>query len=195
MTKVDLCNKALTILGSSPIVSLDDSTANARALNRVYEISLKDILSECKWNFATKRRLLSLSTDTLQWYDSSNTYIYTKPSDSIFIYETNDRDATWREEGDYIISDTSGLGVRYVYFNDDPSKYPPKFANAFIDRLAADIAFYIMNSAPKAESLMDKYLTISLPKAKSKNAQIGLQQTMKDDAWELARYSDGSLDV
>lgn len=195
MTKVDLCNKALTLLGASPIVSLDDSTANARALNRVYEISLKDLLSECKWNFATRRRLLSLSTDTLQWYDTNSTYVYTKPSDSIFIYETNDIYATWREEGDYIISDTSGLGVRYVYFNDDPSKYPAKFADAFVDRLASDIAFYILNSAPKAESLMQKYLSISLPKAKSKNAQIGVQQTIRDDAWDLAKYSDGSLDV
>lgn len=195
MTKVDLINKALTQLGAAPIVSITDNTANARAVNRVYEISLKAILNESKWNFATKRRLLSLSADTLEWYDSNSTYIYTKPSDAIFIYETNDIYADWRVEGDYIISDTSGLGVRYVYYNEDVAKFPAPFTQAFIDLLSSDIAFYILNSKPKAESMLSKYMTVSLPKAKSKNAQIGQQQQVRDDAWELAKYSDGQLNA
>jgi hypothetical protein len=55
MTKVDICNKALTLLGAAPITSIDDDTATARSLNRVYDISLESILHEAKWNFATKR--------------------------------------------------------------------------------------------------------------------------------------------
>jgi hypothetical protein len=194
MTKVDICNKALTLLGAAPITSIDDDTATARSLNRVYDISLESILHEAKWNFATKRDLLSEVEVTLDWYDPGESFVYSKPSDAVWIYEANSN-ASWRIEGDYIISDTSGLGVRYIYLNEDPSTYPATFADAFIDKLASEIAFYVLNSPQKAEAMLQKYTTMSLPKAKSRNSQVGVQQKVRDDAWELAKYSDGALDA
>lgn len=192
ISKTELCNKALTFLGSQPIVSIDDDTANARALNRVYEISLRSILGECKWNFATKRVLLAEVDTDLAWYDSGETIIYQRPNDCIRIFGTNDDDATWREEGEYIISDTSGLGLRYVYFLDAPSKYPAAFIEAFIDKLCSDIAFLLLNSKTVAETFLEKYEKVSLAKARSENAQTGTQQYLKDNAWENAKYDNES---
>ena len=186
-SKASMANKALTEVGATPITSLDDDTNNARIVNRVYEISLSSILSECKWNFATKRALLSLSADTLAWYDTGEVYVYTKPSDVIKIFGTSSPSATFREEGDYIVSDTSGLGIRYVYYLDDPTKYSNAFIEAFIDKLCSDIAYMIVNSASLAEKYINLYETVSLPKAMSSNAQVGKQQTLQDDAWELAK--------
>ena len=80
----------------------------------MYESSLRSILSECKWNFATKRVLLTVVTDTMAWYDQGETLVYQKPSDVIRIFGDNSDGSIWREEGDLIISDTSGLGIRYV---------------------------------------------------------------------------------
>lgn len=195
ITKTELVNKALTLVGANPITSLDDDTNNARIVNRVYEISLKSILSECKWNFCTKRALLSVLTDTLAWYDTSETIVYQKPSDMIRIFGTNDSSAKWREEGDYIISDTSALGVRYTYYLDTPSKYPPAFVEAFIDKLCADIAYMIVNSSTLGEKFTNLYVNSSLPKAMSQDSQTGVQQTLQDDAWELSKYSNGSVDA
>jgi hypothetical protein len=192
VSKTDICNKALTLLGSNPIVSIDDDTASARALNRVYEISLRSILSECKWNFATKRADLSEASVTLDWYDSGETVVYQRPNDCIRIFGTSDEDAKWREEGEYIISDTSALGLRYVYYLDSPSKYPASFTEAFIDKLCSDIAFMVLNSKTAAETFFEKYEKVSLPKARSENAQTGIQQTMKDDGWETAKYNNTS---
>ena len=106
----------------------------------------------------------------------------------IRIFGTNDDSATWREEGDYIISDTTGLGVRYVYYHDVPSKYPSFFIEAFIDKLCTDMAFMIVNSKTMAESFLQKYETVSLPKALAENAQIGKPTYQKDDAWDMSRY-------
>lgn len=194
ITKTELVNKALTLVGANPITSLDDDTNNARIVNRVYEISLKSILSECKWNFATKRALLSEVSTTLDWYDSGETIVYQKPSDMIRIFGASDSSATWREEGDYIISDTSALGLRYTYYLDTPSKYPPAFIEAFIDKLCSDIAYMIVNSSTLGDKFKQLYETSSLPKAMSKDSQTGVQQSMVDDAWELAKYSNGSVD-
>lgn len=191
ISKTEIVNNALTLVGANPITNLDDDTNNARVVNRVYELSLRSILSECKWNFATTRKLLSELTDTLDWYDSGETIIYQKPIDMIRIFGTNDDDAKWREEGDYIISDTAGLGLRYVYYLDDPSKYPASFIDAFVDKLCSDIAYMIVNSDTLGEKFKGLYESVSLPKAMSENSQAGVQQTLRDDEWELSKYRNG----
>lgn len=195
ISKTDLLNKALTLVGAAPIASIDDDTNNARILSRVYEITLRSILSETKWNFATKRANLSQVSVTLDWYDTSEIYVYQKPNDMIRVFGLSSTSATWREEGDYIISDTSGLGIRYVYYLDVPSKYPGYFIDAFVDRLAADVAYAIVNSSSLGEQMMKKHETISLPRALTANSQAGIQQTLQDDAWELSKFNDTQVNA
>jgi hypothetical protein len=195
MTKVEIINKALTLIGAAPIVNITDDTNNARIMNRVYDLSLRSILSETCWNFATKRKLLATSTTALEWYDEGVSTVYARPSDVVRIFSTNDDNAIWREEGDYIISDTAGLGVKYVYYLDTPSKYPASFVDAFVDRLASDAAFMILNNSNIAQKYLEKYEKVSLSKARSENAQIGTQQYLKDDEWVLAKDSSGRPDL
>lgn len=194
ISKTDIVNKALTLVGASPITDISDDSENARVLNRVYETALKYVLSECKWNFATKRANLSEITNTLDFNDVGESIVYQKPTDMIRIYSVNPPRASWREEGDNIISDSSELGVRYVYYLDTPSKYPMYFTEAFIDKLASDVAYTIVNSATLAEKFVNKYEKISLPKAVSANSQTGIQQGMQDDAWEFAKFQDTQID-
>jgi hypothetical protein len=190
ISKTDILNKALTLVGAASITSIDEDSNNAKILKRVYEISLRSILSEGKWNFATKRSLLTVSADTFDWYDTGETIVYVKPQDIIRIYGANDPSAIYREEGDYIVSDTNGLGLRYVYYVDDPAKYSALFIDAFIDKLCADIAYMIVNSQTLGEKFTSKYESVSLPNAMAANAQTGVQQSLQDDAWELSKYQD-----
>jgi len=192
VSKIELINKALTLCGANPITSINDSAQNARIVNRVYEVSLRSILSEDKWNFATKRRELSqvATADEPEWSFADEAYYYQTPADVIRIFGTNDDDAEWRLEGELIISDTSGLGIRYVYFLDDPTKYSSSFIEALIDKLCSDISYMILNSASKAEAFFKKYEGVSLPKAMAENSQIGTQQYVKDDAWEGSKYNN-----
>jgi hypothetical protein len=195
LSKTDILNKALTLIGATPITSIDDDTNNARILSRVYEGALRSILGECKWNFATKRANLSVSSDTLAWYDTGETIVYIKPTDMIRIFGVSSENVAWREEGDYIVSDATGLGVRYVYYLDTPSKYSSEFIDALIDKLCSEIGYAIVNSQSLGEKFKQLYETVSLPKAMSRNAQAGVQQTLKDDAWELAKYQDTQVDA
>ncbi len=191
-SKVEIINKGLTLVGAAPITNIDDNSNNARVSSRVYPLSLTSVLSACKWNFATKRALLSVVTDTLDWYDVGESIVYQKPSDMVRIFGTNSPSASWREEGDFIISDTSGLGLRYVYFLDSPSKYSIDFIDALIDKFASDIAYALVNSQTLGSQYKKLYETLSLPKAMSLNSQTGIQQTMQDDAWEFAKFSDNN---
>ena len=189
ISKTEICNKALTLVGANPITSITDDTQNARIINRVYELSLKSILSEAPWVFALRRTLLAQSADTLEWYDTNESYIYTKPNQMIRAFRANDDDAIWRQHGDYIVSDTNDLGLEYTYYLDTPSKYSTSFVEAFVDKLCSDIAFMVLNSKTVAQTFLEKYETVSLAKALAENAQIGTPIGMKDNAWDQAKLS------
>lgn len=193
ISRTEIVNKALTLVGAEPIVNLTDDTRNARVVNRIYELSLKSILSEAPWNFALRRKLLAQTTDVPEWYDTSEIYVYQRPNECIRIFRTNDIDATWKVVGETIISDTNDLGVEFVYYLNTPSKYTSSFVNAFVDLLCADIAFMILNSKTVAQGFMEKYEQVSLAKALAENAQIGTPTQMQDDAWDRAKgggYTD-----
>lgn len=187
-SKTSLANKALTLCGAAAITNITDDTPNARTVNRVYAIARQGILSECNWNFAKTRATLSLSAVTQPWDHDDEAYVYVRPANVLTIVETNDKYAIYREEGDYIMSDTANLGIKYIYDIDDPAKYPPKFVDAFVDRLCAEIAFQIVNSKTLAQEYLEKYEKISLPKAMARNSQQGTQVEQVDDAWENAKY-------
>ncbi len=74
VSRTEIVNKALTLVGANPIVNLTDDTQNARVVNRVYEIALKSILSECLWRFATRRKLLAQSAEVLGEKSDSENY-------------------------------------------------------------------------------------------------------------------------
>ncbi len=194
-TKTEIINKGLTLAGAAPITNIDDDSNNARISSRVYPLSLRSVLSACKWNFATKRALLSVLSVDLDWYDVGENIVYHKPTDMVRIFGTNSPGAKWREEGDYIVSDTSGLGLRYVYFLDSPAKYSIDFIDALVDKFTSDIAYALINSATIGAQYKKLYETLSLPKAMSLNSQTGVQQGLQDDAWENAKYFDFNPDA
>lgn len=194
-SKVDICNKALTLMGANPITNLEEDSNEANILNRVYPTSLKSALSECKWNFATTRSTLASLSDTLAWKYDEEAYVYQRPSNCVRIFGVSDSQAVWREEGDVIISDSSGLGVLYVFLHEDPTKYPAKFIDALATRLAADSCYMITNSKSKTDDLRAQYETVDLPAAISENSQVGTQQTPQDDAWTDAKNNDGALNA
>jgi hypothetical protein len=192
ISKTEICNKALTLVGANPIVSITDDSQNARIINRVYELSLKSILSEAPWVFALRRSLLSKSADTLEWYDTNENYLYIRPNEMIRAFRANDDNAIWRQHGEYIVSDTDDLGLEYVYFLDVPSRYSTSFVEAFVDKLCSDIAFMVLNSKTVAETYLEKYEKVSLTKALAENAQIGTPIGMKDSSWDNAKFCGGS---
>lgn len=199
MTKPQIVNKALVLIGAKTITSLDDDTVNARAADSIYETDLRILLSETKWNFATKRASLAQVAVTPAWTYTDESTVFQRPSDCIRIYGVNDSTVVWREEGDYILADKTSLGVKYVYFLDDPAKYPPYFVSAFADLLASDLAYKLVNSKTLAREMLEKYEKISLPNARAQNSQVGTQQQYKDtwvdDAKRSGSYGTDRADL
>lgn len=186
--KTTIINRALSLLGAEPITNLTDNTPEANIASRFYDESRKSILSECLWNFATKRKSLNLSTDTLEFYVDEANHVFQLPSDIIRIFGVSAPAATWRVEQEYLIADTNEFGIIYVFDQTDTTKYSSSFTDAFADKLASDMAYAVNNSKTEATMLLEKYDGQSLPKARSENSQVGTPPDISDGLWANARF-------
>lgn len=191
-TTIGLCNHALLLCGASPITALSDDTANARSLNAIYENARKGFLTECRWTFALTRSTLStVSTATLGFLYDDESYAYTRPADALRVWQMSDIEAIWREEGNYIISNTASLGTLYTYDHSEVGLWRPKAVLAFIDKLCSEICFHILNSGTKAQAFLEKYEKVSLPNAMAEESQTGIHQEVIDDAWLRSKHGNG----
>ena len=61
-TKVDICSRALVMIGASPISSFTDGSTEALVASNVYEDIVESSLTRHRWKFATNQKQLSLLT-------------------------------------------------------------------------------------------------------------------------------------
>ena len=77
-TKVDICARALIMVGAQPISSFSDGSTEALVASNIYEDILEASLCKARWRFATTQKQISLLTNTPTGrYD----YAYQMPSD------------------------------------------------------------------------------------------------------------------
>lgn len=186
--KTTIVNRALSLLGAEPINNLTDDTPEANIANRMYDEARRSILSECLWNFATKREVLNSVAGSPAWSLDQVDNIFQLPSDIIRIFGISDHNATWRIEQDQLITDVSSIGILYVFNLTDTSKFSSSFTDAFADKLAADMCYAVLNSNTESKLLLEKYEGVSLPKAMAENSQEGTPAEIKDDLWSYAKY-------
>ncbi len=189
-TTIGICNHALLLCGASPITALTDDSPNARSLNLVYENSRKDFLTECRFTFSLTRSSLATSATVMAWLHDEEAYVYTRPSNCLRIWQMSDIEAIWREEGEYIISNTPSLGTLYTVDHTEVGLWRPKTVIAFIDKLCADICYIILNSPGKSQAFLDKYTKISLPDAMAEESQTGTHQEVIDDYWLKSKFGN-----
>lgn len=83
---VDVCNLALTFVGSgAEIASLTESSAEARACNRVYETARDETLGSFPWPFSRRQAALGLVSKKgdANHPSSEYTYAYRYPADCL----------------------------------------------------------------------------------------------------------------
>lgn len=144
ITKIDICARALVMIGAQPITSFTDGSTEALVANNVYEDITKAALTRHKWRFATTQQQISLLTNTPTGrYD----YAYQVPTNpevlQINTITVNDYVIPYARYQDYIYVDGYGsqntLIMDYVYRVDE-SYFPPHFVLALEYELASIFA-------------------------------------------------------
>lgn len=62
-TPIDICARALILIGADPITSFDDGTTEALVSVNMYEDVARQALSATRWRFATEQASLNVLAD------------------------------------------------------------------------------------------------------------------------------------
>lgn len=185
-SKVKVANLALSKIGAKRISLFSDDSPEARAINAVYDDTRDEVLAEHEWTFALKRFALATVDETVIDLGDDLPYVYSKPTDMISLVHNDTAGVVISVEGDRILSNEENLKIKYVARVDDPNKYPPKFVQALVCKLAYNLCFEITESQAKAEKLLAEYTEFALPKATTADSFQGTVIEAKQDQWENA---------
>lgn len=167
ISKVQICNMALSHIGGGRISSLDENSEKARQLNLNYDNCLETVLRAFPWNFARKIEILALTDDSTPGWRHVYQYPpncanllrifherYARKNDDCFKVEfsvfTNGTEK-------FIATDLEEAYAEITMRITNPTLYDPAFVKAFSYLLAAEICNAISGNAQKAEEMMQKY--------------------------------------
>ena len=189
-SKIRIWNMAIYKVTGKEVTSDSEDSVSQRVCSVFWDDILNEVLAEAPWTFAQKRAALALLAQDPVFNDDDMRFVYAKPSDFIKVNFINNPSATWKVEGDQILSNWSPLKIIYTARIDDPSKYFPLFTSALATRLAAEIAPKLSESKTMKKDLLKEYEEIRLPRAISGDSQQGSPQQPIQDEWEISRFTD-----
>ncbi len=185
---VEIANRALQHLGAKRIVSLDEDSRNAQAINTAYEPTKLAELRKHPWCFATARAELAANS-TAPIFTRTNSFPL--PADFVRLLPPDPEDVTnwqdWIIEGRNIITnDSAPLYIRYVYDVTDPNEMDALFREAFAAKLAENLCEEITQSNSKKADIKDTYKDI-IADAKRTNAIEKTAEVPPEDEWVTKR--------
>jgi hypothetical protein len=185
LNKVEICNFALAKLGATRIGSLTDSSEEARQCNIFYDQTVREILREYPWSFATEAVQLAQSTTT-PLLDFK--YQYALPDDYMRVWRMNDGTERYDIRGNYIHTDASSCKILYTKEITDPTLFDPLAVRALYTLLASKIAYPLQQESAREGRLLEEYYAVVGPLAKSIDSmESDIPRDIQSD-WINSRY-------
>lgn len=175
-TPIDICARALILIGADPITSFDDGTTESLVSVNMYEDVARTSLVNTRWRFSTNQSVLNLlSAAPTGRYDRA----YQLPTGYLMVHTATVRDniIDYQIYGDKLYADTSAsdqVVLDYTYRADEQD-WPSYFTIAVEYSLATVFATSIARDSSLA-GLMEKQATTAMAKARSLDSQ---QQTTR----------------
>lgn len=180
---VDICNKALSLLGQKSITSLDDESPEALACRIHWEQLRDEVLRSHPWNCAIKRAALNRLVDAPAF---GFKYYYQLPADCLFVVSLESGDY-FKIEGRKLLTDSSAANIIYVFTQDDSTTYDAQLSAGFSYLLAAELAPGITASQSESDRLR-KIGDDKISFAKSSDAIEAREPNTKFRKWLSAKY-------
>ena len=202
-SKVDIANRALSMLGEARIISLTDNNKPARAMNARFDLLRDAELTAYPWRFAVKRAQLAASTEVPSWGYS---VIYERPTDDLKLIRVGGANISAEAVGvmysatgysseaapyevieGKIHTDLSApLDYEYISRVTDTGQFDPLFVEALASRLAADAAEELTQSKAKKEAALYTY-DRAISTAKRNNALMRPPRMREPGRWMSSR--------
>lgn len=193
---VEICNSALTIVGTRKILAMSDPSPEGRECNANYNICRKAVLRDHPWNFATLRVVLSTPDATAPEFGFG--YRFPLPDDFLRVHTLFDTsgnrfgDDDYTLESGFILTDEATIWLKYVTDVTDTTLFDPLFDVALAANLAAKIVFKLTASAQNRMDCQKAYVD-ALTKAKYTDSVEDPSPKLDDDEWLRARMGRGDF--
>ena len=160
-TKIDICARALIMIGAQPISSFSDGSTEALVASNIYDDVVEASLTRHRWRFATTQQQLSLLTNTPTGrYD----YAYQIPTSpavlQIITLTVNDYVIPYSRYQNYIYLNGYGSSneviMDYIYKVDE-AYFPAHFKLA----LEYELASIFAGSVARDSSMIEQFKTLS----------------------------------
>lgn len=188
---VDLCNRALDLLGAANITSLTENSKEARLCNGNFDDVRDAVLRSHPWNIAITRKALPSDSDTPAFGFSFQFSLPTDPfclrvlsfwnsnvNNEVAAYDSN---VMFKIEGRKILSNEDTCNIIYIGRITDTEQYDSLLNKAISARLAAEIAYNITGSNSVASNMLTIY-EARLKEAKGVDSMEGYpEQPQADD--------------
>ncbi len=188
-SKFDICNQALVLVGANTITSFEENTTESVVANQLYESTLENLLSRCRWRFATKQQQLSRlsTTPTARWSAS-----YSIPSNALILHTITigDNVIEYDRYGTDVFCDATTADIVVADYTFQPSEadFPPYFKTALVFELASLFAGAIARNDQLSTLYAQRALT-QTAYAKSQDSQAQTTRRMDVNRYRNRRNS------
>tara|TARA_B100001094_G_C18132955_1_gene773346 strand:+ start:733 stop:1341 length:609 start_codon:yes stop_codon:yes gene_type:complete len=194
-SKFDICNKALVLVGANTISSFTQNTTESKVANQLYESTLENLLTRCRWRFASKQAQLSKNTANPDArYDSS----YALPNDAHIIHTVTVGDDVIKYDryGQNLFTNTTSSDTVIADYTFQPSEsiFPPYFKQTLVFELASLFAGAIARNDQLSE-LYHKRSIAQLAIAKATDAQAQTTRRLNVDRFRNVRNRTALNDI
>jgi hypothetical protein len=143
-----------------------------------------EVLRSHPWNFAVARKeIAALSSTPVYEYENE----FQLPSDIIRILDFEDSDGyKYKIEGKKILSNASIMKIKYIKKVEDESEFDSSFAEVLAFRLAAELAYPLVQSVNLSQNMYRLYEN-ALLNAKTFDGQEGTPPELINDLWLKSR--------
>ena len=155
VSKIDICNQALVLVGANVISAFNENTTESRVSNQLYESTLKNLLTQARWRFASKQQQLSKSnTDPLDKWDSS----YQIPNDTLLVHTITvaDNVIPFDRYGEFLFTNTSTNDTVILHYTFQP--HEDQFPEYFVQILVFELASLFAGAIARNDQLSTLYL-------------------------------------
>jgi hypothetical protein len=153
-SKVDICNRALDLIGAERITSLNEDSKSGKLCLRNYDKSRDAVLEAHDWSSCVKRTTLAPLAEAPEFQYANQ---FQLPSDCIRVLEAYSATSLPEKEGRRLLSDDNAINLKYVARVDDPNEYDPALRELIAYKLAADICFAITNNSSMTQYMANEY--------------------------------------
>ena len=176
-SKFDICNKAMVLVGANTISSFTQNTTESKVAGQLYESTLENLVTRCRWRFASKQKQLSKNTTNPDArYESS----YAMPNDALVIHTITVSDDVIKYDiyGGNIFTNTTSSDTLISDYTFQPSEsdFPPFFTQTLVFELASLFAGAIARNDQLSE-LYHKRAVAQLAVSRALDSQ---QQTTRN---------------